>query len=314
MIAAGDVQLVINTPSGSGARADGALIRSACVVHAVACLTTISAGLRRREGHRGHAGPGAGESPHCRSCTDERPLDPRRHGGARFADTDRGRDVGLRRRTRRLRRPARARGHRREVIGVLRVGGQRRATRRVVGCAHGERGRFGRSRCRGVASDVLARISKPVARTWWPRSGDARSTEFADAAEAVRGADVVAVEVNASCPNLESRSTMFAHSALGDRGARPRVEGGRPSAVDQAQSQYSRPRRDRRRRTRGGRGRTGAREHRAGSRDRRRDATSVVRQRRWRRQRSGYLAGRAALPCSTVAPRSPTPRSWVSAA
>jgi dihydroorotate dehydrogenase (NAD+) catalytic subunit len=38
--------------------------------------------------------------------------------------------------------------------------------------------------------------------------------EFADAAEAMRGANVVALEVNASCPNLESRSTIFAHSAL----------------------------------------------------------------------------------------------------
>jgi dihydroorotate dehydrogenase (NAD+) catalytic subunit len=38
--------------------------------------------------------------------------------------------------------------------------------------------------------------------------------EFADAAEALRGAHVVAVEVNASCPNLESRSSIFAHSAL----------------------------------------------------------------------------------------------------
>jgi carbamoyl-phosphate synthase large subunit len=50
MIAAGDVQLVINTPSGSGARADGALIRGACVVHAVSCLTTISAGLAAAKG------------------------------------------------------------------------------------------------------------------------------------------------------------------------------------------------------------------------------------------------------------------------
>ena len=50
MIAAGEVQLVINTPSGSGARADGALIRGACVVHAVSCLTTISAGLAAAKG------------------------------------------------------------------------------------------------------------------------------------------------------------------------------------------------------------------------------------------------------------------------
>jgi carbamoyl-phosphate synthase large subunit len=50
MIAAGDVQLVINTPSGSGARADGALIRGACVVHAVSCLTTLSAGFAAAKG------------------------------------------------------------------------------------------------------------------------------------------------------------------------------------------------------------------------------------------------------------------------
>jgi dihydroorotate dehydrogenase (NAD+) catalytic subunit len=36
--------------------------------------------------------------------------------------------------------------------------------------------------------------------------------EFADAALAMRGANIVALEVNASCPNLESRSSIFAHS------------------------------------------------------------------------------------------------------
>jgi dihydroorotate dehydrogenase (NAD+) catalytic subunit len=36
--------------------------------------------------------------------------------------------------------------------------------------------------------------------------------EFGEAAEAMRGADVVALEVNASCPNLESRREIFAHS------------------------------------------------------------------------------------------------------
>jgi dihydroorotate dehydrogenase (NAD+) catalytic subunit len=39
-------------------------------------------------------------------------------------------------------------------------------------------------------------------------------TEFGDAAEAMRGAHVIAMEINASCPNLESRSSIFAHSAL----------------------------------------------------------------------------------------------------
>jgi len=50
MIANGDVQLVVNTPSGSGARADGSAIRTACVVHAVACLTTLSAGFAAAKG------------------------------------------------------------------------------------------------------------------------------------------------------------------------------------------------------------------------------------------------------------------------
>ncbi|MGH3733237.1 MAG: dihydroorotate dehydrogenase [Acidimicrobiales bacterium] len=36
--------------------------------------------------------------------------------------------------------------------------------------------------------------------------------EFAEAAQAMRGADIVALEVNASCPNLESRREIFAHS------------------------------------------------------------------------------------------------------
>jgi carbamoyl-phosphate synthase large subunit len=50
MMRLGEVQLVINTPSGSGARADGAAIRAACVVHAVPCLTTLNAGLAAAKG------------------------------------------------------------------------------------------------------------------------------------------------------------------------------------------------------------------------------------------------------------------------
>lgn len=37
--------------------------------------------------------------------------------------------------------------------------------------------------------------------------------EYRDAAEGLAGADVVAVEVNLSCPNLEGRRSMFAHDA-----------------------------------------------------------------------------------------------------
>jgi carbamoyl-phosphate synthase large subunit len=50
MIASGDVHLVVNTPSGSGARADGAQIRTACVASAVPCLTTMSAGFAAAKG------------------------------------------------------------------------------------------------------------------------------------------------------------------------------------------------------------------------------------------------------------------------
>jgi len=56
----------------------------------------------------------------------------------------------------------------------------------------------------------LERRGCAVVASIWGRT----VAEFADAAEAMRGANVVAMEVNASCPNLESRSSIFAHSAL----------------------------------------------------------------------------------------------------
>jgi dihydroorotate dehydrogenase (NAD+) catalytic subunit len=56
----------------------------------------------------------------------------------------------------------------------------------------------------------LERRGCDVVASIWGRT----VAEFADAAEAMRGARVVAMEVNASCPNLESRSSIFAHSAL----------------------------------------------------------------------------------------------------
>jgi carbamoyl-phosphate synthase large subunit len=41
----GDVDLVVNTPTGSGARADGWEIRRAAVTHGIPCLTTLAAGV-----------------------------------------------------------------------------------------------------------------------------------------------------------------------------------------------------------------------------------------------------------------------------
>jgi carbamoyl-phosphate synthase large subunit len=41
-IEAGDVDLVINTPTGSGARSDGYEIRSAAVARGIPCITTMT--------------------------------------------------------------------------------------------------------------------------------------------------------------------------------------------------------------------------------------------------------------------------------
>lgn len=56
---------------------------------------------------------------------------------------------------------------------------------------------------------VLRRRGVTVIGSIWGRN----VAEFAQAAEAMRGADIAAMEVNASCPNLEDRSKIFAHSA-----------------------------------------------------------------------------------------------------
>src|SRR5207247_10865273 len=41
----GDVDLVVNTPTGSGARTDGYEIRRAAVARGIPCLTTLAGGL-----------------------------------------------------------------------------------------------------------------------------------------------------------------------------------------------------------------------------------------------------------------------------
>ncbi|HTB09122.1 MAG TPA: dihydroorotate dehydrogenase [Acidimicrobiales bacterium] len=54
---------------------------------------------------------------------------------------------------------------------------------------------------------LLAR-GATVVGSIWGRSVE----EFASAARAMRGSEIVALEVNASCPNLEGRREIFAHS------------------------------------------------------------------------------------------------------
>jgi carbamoyl-phosphate synthase large subunit len=55
LLAEGKVQLVVNSPRGRGARADGAYIRRAANVHRVPCLTTASAAVAAAEGMRDRA-------------------------------------------------------------------------------------------------------------------------------------------------------------------------------------------------------------------------------------------------------------------
>jgi dihydroorotate dehydrogenase (NAD+) catalytic subunit len=62
---------------------------------------------------------------------------------------------------------------------------------------------------RREALPALSARGALVVGSIWGRS----VAEFADAARAMRGATLAALEVNVSCPNLEDRSTMFAHSA-----------------------------------------------------------------------------------------------------
>src|SRR5436190_747086 len=45
MRSTGDVDIVVNTPTGSGARTDGWEIRRAAVMRGIPCLTTLSAGV-----------------------------------------------------------------------------------------------------------------------------------------------------------------------------------------------------------------------------------------------------------------------------
>ena len=57
-----------------------------------------------------------------------------------------------------------------------------------------------------------ARGARVVASIW-----GRTVAEFAAAAAAMQGANIVALEVNASCPNLEGRSSIFAHSPSATR-------------------------------------------------------------------------------------------------
>ena len=77
----------------------------------------------------------------------------------------------------------------------------------------------------GVAAWLADELPGPrgaAAPGSWRASGGARSRTTPGRRRSLADAPacVVAVEVNVSCPNLEDRSRMFAHSPRGDRGVR----------------------------------------------------------------------------------------------
>ena len=67
----GDVDLVVNTPTGSGARTDGWEIRRAAIARGIPCLTTLSGGAGG--GARDRA-PGARARRRCSRCRRSTPA------------------------------------------------------------------------------------------------------------------------------------------------------------------------------------------------------------------------------------------------
>jgi carbamoyl-phosphate synthase large subunit len=78
----GDVDLVINTPTGVGARTDGHEIRRAAVMHGIPCLTTLSAGVSAARAIARAQHNGAAEV----LCLQELHGGARRPGAARGAE------------------------------------------------------------------------------------------------------------------------------------------------------------------------------------------------------------------------------------
>ena len=66
-LANGTIDLIVNTPSGKGARTDEGRIRASAVSHGVPCITTL-AGARRPSPPWNGCGRGSSRSMHCRIC------------------------------------------------------------------------------------------------------------------------------------------------------------------------------------------------------------------------------------------------------
>ena len=213
--AAGEVQMVVNTPSGSSARSDGAEIRRACVSHGVACVTTMSAGFAAAKGI-------ADTREHWLA----RPLAP---GDASVEAISRRRSPSIALRSPIVMTPHRARPATAtswpgtvtwaelgavvtKSLAVFPFDEEPQRRRLAASGEHmvnavGLSGP-GVSAWREQSLPALVRHGATVVGSIWGRTVE----EFAQAADAMSGAAIVALEVNASCPNLENRREIFAHS------------------------------------------------------------------------------------------------------
>jgi dihydroorotate dehydrogenase (NAD+) catalytic subunit len=182
LISSGKVDLVVNSPRGRGARADGAHIRAAAAVHNVPCLTTAAAGLAAANGIR----------------------DTSVHEGRVRTRQEYHRGVDL------------------ASLGAVVVKSLSaeawagnpplRVTETGVGMLNSV-GLQGPGVAAWLAEDLppLLRAGARVVASIWGRSVEdyARASELLARAPA----EVVAVEVNLSCPNTEAGRDLFAHSA-----------------------------------------------------------------------------------------------------
>ena len=262
LIAQGKVQLVINTPRGLGPRADGQHIRMAAS-HLSRALPDDPGGRPgRRRGHGRCARPPPGGAV--------APGAPRRRGGdgpMTGGRPDLAATVGSVSLPNPIMTASGTSGHGTELAdygdlcAARRRGGEVALGTTVAGQsgAAGARSRFGHAQQRGAAGPRPGGLARarpagpfgrrrpggrehlgPVGRPSYGRRGRPPG-----AAPARRLIGLVAVEVNVSCPNVEDRSRMFAHSATATaRGARRhRV---RAAPLGQVEPERARHRRDRR--------------------------------------------------------------------
>ncbi len=257
LIASGKVDLVVNTPRGRGPRADGMHIRRAAIVHGVPCLTTVAAALAAASGIAESAthevgGPVAAGVPPRRPDATRRLMprpsrpSPDRFGVAKpsasegFATPKREVDTTVRLGSVELANPIVAAsgtfGHGDEVarvcdptrLGAVTVkslapypwpGNPPPRLRTTASGMINSVGLEGPGVEHWVAQELpslLARGARVIASVWGRTVDD-----FALAAKQLGPAldDLLAVEVNVSCPNVEDRARMFAHSTESTRAA-----------------------------------------------------------------------------------------------